>query len=191
MNDDPLSRTEAQLTRWIDNAPGAIPPENMDPREATRLRADAEAVAALLRQHVPTSVEPPYPEFFNSQILKHVRDSQPAGASARSDGSARSWLQQTLGWLTGHRGLALAATAGLVALALTATQWERGRPTAGGTRVVSVFSPEPNATARIQESASHGAVIISIDGLEAFPDDRAVVGQLIHEPRPLVAVYTR
>lgn len=191
MNDDPLSRTDTQLTRWIDNAPGAIPPENMDPREAARLRADAEAVAALLRKHVPASVEPPYPEFFNSQILKHVREAQPAATSARTDRGSRSWFQQVLSWLSDHPGFALAATAGVVTLALTATQWERGGAAEEGTRVVSVFSPEPNATARIQESSHHGAVIISIDGLEAFPDDRLVVGQLIHEPRPLVAAHSR
>lgn len=187
MHEDPLSHTEVQLTRWIDKAPGAIPPESLDPAAAARLRADAESVAELLRKHVPTSVEPPYPEFFNSQILKHIRDSQPAAASGRT---GSSWIQGILDLLRGHPGFALAATAGLVAVALTANHWAGSAPAPAGTRVVSVFSPEPNATARIQESASHEAVIISVDGLEAFPADRVVVGQLIDQPQALVASHT-
>ncbi len=81
MNDQPLSPAEDHLTRWLDRTPGAIPPENLSPDEASRLQADTAALTSLLRTHVPVSTEPPYPDFFNSQILKKIRDEQAMAAS--------------------------------------------------------------------------------------------------------------
>jgi len=185
MKDDPISQTDAQLTRWLDHTPGAIPPENMDPREAARLRADAEAVATLLRRHVPTSVEPPYPDFFNSQVLKKIRDDEGGAHAASAPATGGIW--STLGSWLRSPWLAGAATAAVVIAAMTALQSPGDGEPASGTRVLSVFSPEPNATAHVLTARGREAVIITVDGLEAFPDDRAVVGLLNDESGPLVA----
>jgi hypothetical protein len=187
MKDDPISSTEVQLTRWLDNTPGATPPENMDPRESARLRADAEAVAALLRKHVPTSVEPPYPDFFNSQLLKKIRDEHGHAHPAAASEAGGFW--PALGAWLRSPWLAAAATAAVAVLAVTTWRPPGGGELASGTRVLSVFSPEPNATARIHTASDREAVIITLDGLEAFPSDRAVVGLFTDESRPLIAVH--
>lgn len=187
MNDDPISHTEAQLTRWLDNAPGATPPENMNPRETARLRADAEAVAELLRKHVPTSVEPPYPDFFNSQVLKKIRDEsshEPAAAAGNSSPlwlALSAWLRSP--WLVGG------ATAAIAVLAVATLRSPGGSGPETGTRVLSVFSPEPNATAHVLAGQDQGAVIVTVDGLEDFPGDRDVVGLLNDDSQTLVASH--
>ena len=84
--------------------------------------------------------------------------------------------------------MAAAATAAAAVVAVATWRPPGGEP-ASGTRVLSVFSPEPNATARIHTASDREAVIITLDGLEAFPSDRAVVGLLTDESRPLVAAH--
>lgn len=188
MNDDPISPSEAELTRWLDTRPGASAPTDLTPQEAARVRAEVEAVATQLRRHVPTSVEPPYPDFFNSHLLKKIRDDDDATRSAPGwiqDGwwsRLSSWLQNP--WLAG------AATAALVltALVMLRPPGGEGTPTSG-TRVLSVFSPEPNATARVNEAGDRDAVIITVDGLDAFPDDRTVVGLLDDQSHALIASH--
>ena len=186
MHDQPLSPAEDQLTRWLDRTPGAIPPENLSPDEADRLQADTAALTSLLRTHMPVSTEPPYPDFFNSQILKKIRDEQAMAASpARQPGALRAALTA---WLR-RPWLAAAATASFALFA--AASWYRidRAADASGTRVLSVFSPEPDAVARIQTASNHAAVIITVEGLEAFPSERMVVGHVTDASRPLVAVH--
>ncbi len=186
MKHDPISSTEVELTRWIDNQPGAMPPENLDPRETAKLRADAEAVAALLRKYVPASVEPPYPDFFNSQLLKRVRDEhqpEPAAAPAKA-----GFFSNLAAWLS-NPWMASAATA---AIAVSAALWWASAGAgerAGGTRVLSVFSPEPNATTHVLPARDHTAVIVTVDGLEPFPDDRPIIGWLDDRPGSLIAAH--
>jgi hypothetical protein len=188
MNDQPLSPDEVQLTRWLDRQPGAMPPDHMDPQDAARHQADTEVLAALLRTHAPAPAEPPYPDFFNSQILKKIRDEQaPSRSPARQSVGLRAaltaWLRRP--WW----GATAAATAALALVALASwNRIDRGAEVSG-TRVLSVFSPEPNAIARIHAAKDRHAVIITLDGLEAFPSDRMVVGQFSDESRPLVAVH--
>ncbi|MFN0126801.1 MAG: hypothetical protein ACKV19_08980 [Verrucomicrobiales bacterium] len=181
---DSLSANEIQLTRWIDDVPGAAPPEDLDPGESAQLRAEAEAVAALLRSHVPSSVDPPYPDFFNSQILKKIREVEQPGTATRE--SPSFWTMLGTWWRSPW--LASAATAVLVAAAILWRPASSGGM-ADGTRVLSVFSPEPQATARVIATRDHSAVIISVDGLEPFPDDRVVVGLLNDESPSLLAIH--
>ena len=76
MKDEPISPQDSQMTRWIDALPDAPLPEGINIDEASRERAAAAAVAALLRQHVPLRQDPPYPDFFNAQVLKKIRDEE-------------------------------------------------------------------------------------------------------------------
>jgi hypothetical protein len=187
MKDDPLTSAEVQLTRWLDHTPGAIPPENLDPREAARLRADAASVADLLRRHIPSSVDPPYPDFFNSQLLRKIRHEQAPELAPPASRSGGIWSM--LAGLLRSPWVATGATAAVTILAVATLRSPGGVEAATGTRVLSVFSPEPNATARVQATRDEGAVIITLDGLEAFPADRNVVGVLHDDSRPLVAAF--
>jgi len=186
MNDDPsATRQDLELTRWIDQLPDAPPPAGMDLSEATRHRAATQAVAALLRQHAPTRLEPPYPDFFNTQLLKKIRDEQ-AVAAPRPAAPAATWFSSLARWLH-NPWLTGGATAALTTAAIFSLQPAPGSSMATGTRVLTVFSPEPNAITRVIPAPDQSAVIISLDGLEPVPADRQVVGRLSASPQSLLA----
>jgi hypothetical protein len=189
MKDDPISPTDVQLTRWLDSLPGAVPPESLDAQEAERLRAEAESMAALLRRHVPTSVEPPYPEFFNSQLLKKLRDERSGQRADTVQGGVGFWaalqsLVRSPWW-----GAATAGAAAIAVLAMAVLRPADGGNAATGTRVLSVFSPEPNATAHVATPSKLGAVIITVEGLEDYPADRVVAGLNDNHTGPLIASH--
>jgi hypothetical protein len=188
MKDEPISPQDSQMTRWIDALPDAPLPEGVDRETAACERAAAAAVAALLREHVPLRQEPPYPEFFNTQVLKKIRDEEMLLERAPATRDAPSWravLGQWLRtpWMTG------ATAAACTAVAIFAINPRPHDEATSGTRVLTVFSPEPNTTTRVMTAADHSAVVVSVDGLSAFPSDRLVVGSHTNEPQSLVASH--
>jgi|GEM_PF-1360352 len=189
MKDHHLSDRDEQLTRWLDEVPGALPPDDLDPTEATREKAATAAVAALLRRHVPASAEPPYPDFFNSQVLKKIRDDQPGDIDVRAHPAGASWFPLRV-WLRSP-WLAGATTATAVITAVLMLQPRDTGTMASGTRVLSVFSPEPNAIAHAIRTRDGSAVIITVDGLEDYPDHRTVAGRFTDDSKTLVAAVIR
>lgn len=189
MKDPHLSSSEEQLTRWIDGMPGAQPPAGFP--DAAREKEAAESLAALVRAHAPAQVEPPYADFFNSQLLKKIRDEEAAAAPRASA------PQKTGGWLHWLRspwfaGLSAATAAVLLMTAILPVRTEiRDLTTGNGTRVLSVFSPEPHASAVAQPASDGSAIIISVEGLEAYPDDRALAGYAGDDTQPLIASLSR
>ena len=188
MKDEPISPQDSQMTRWIDALPDAPLPEGLNIDEASRERAAAAAVAALLRQHVPLRQDPPYPDFFNAQVLKKIRDEEALLERAPTTRQAASW-RDVLGqwlrtpWMTG------ATAAACTAVAIFAINPRPLDEASSGTRVLTVFSPEPNTTTRVMTAADQSAVVVSVDGLPAFPSDRLVVGLHTTEPQSLVASH--
>jgi hypothetical protein len=185
MKDPDLTPHEARLTRWIDDA---LTPEARreweaslrDPAERERAEAErrsAESLRRLVREHGLGGAELPFPDFFNSQVSKRIRA---AGALPAAAGPA--WLE----WL--RRPWMPVAAAGCAAAAVLA--YSHLRPGDSGTRVISVYSPEPNAVATAVMAEDAGAVIIDVQGLESFPSDRVVVGWRPEEPGALVASVT-
>ncbi len=185
MKDQPLTPEEERLTRWLDGQPGAPPPGDADAGAWQREKASADALGALLRRHAPLDVEPPYPDFFHSQVMKKLREETDGAARpSRAAAGARwfDWLRSP--WFSGLAA-ASAAVLLMVALGPGATAAPKG------TRVVSVFSPEPNAVATAIDSRDVQAVIIDVTGLENYPDDRLIVGLDPTEEEALVASLAR
>lgn len=187
MKDQPLTPAEETLMRWLAKPAGTPPPVDtgLSPEELTREREASEALGALLRRHAAPPAEPPYPDFFNAQLMRRLREETTASASRTSRVAAwwREWWRSP--WFS---GLTAAAAAVLVMLAFTQTP---PTTTPQGTRVVSLFSPEPNAKAIALESRELGAVIIEIEGLESYPDERHLVGLDPDEENGLVASLAR
>ncbi len=131
-----------------------LPPEEDD--------AVSRRLGDLLRAHVPRDIEPPFPDFFNSQVLKKIRDEESAAAAVPAPLRWFGWLRSPL--------MAGACAAGFTALALISFH----QSAEAGTRVVTNYSPEPNVTATTSYNRAAGATVIMLDGLDAFPDDRLV-----------------
>ena len=190
MKEETLNAEDEKMTRWIDGA--LSEPERAaweaglsEPARHARMSQELTAsrqLGALLRGHLHGQNDPPYADFFNSQILKRIRtDRQESAVPARPSAAAGwlSWLRAP--WLAGLAG----ATAILLALAVSHL-----RPEKEGTRVISVFSPEPNAFAKTFISDGM-AVVIDVEGLETFPADRQVVALTDSEEEDLVAGLLR
>ena len=187
-HDKPLSASEEKLLRWVDgdlSGPELAAFEreiDAHPEWADEKSAAAQ-IGRALRQHVPAAQEPPYPDFFNSQLLHRIRDEQAAGEkaapSAAPGGFSAFWQ-----WLRAPWTL-VGATA--VAVTLVSAVWLRsGADT--GTRVLSAYSPEAQARAKTFYSHEAHASVIDIAGLEAYPTDRPIVGyQESNEGAALIA----
>jgi hypothetical protein len=157
---------EEMLALWLDDeldgdafsmveAWAASQPEQLAAREEVR-RWRASVKAA-----VPASVEPPFPDFFNSRVSQAIRDlapKQPAAAAAFS-ASRDPWWRA---WL-----LPVSAMAGMVFAFWMGTQTadsHRGGPV--------VYTPEKGVDAEWFASTSADATVIVLEGVEAIPDSR-------------------
>ena len=164
---------EELLTRWIDDdlfGQELIDFEASiaDDREMfDAMRAEAKGLGNMMRANFASSVEPPYPDFFNSQIQKHIRDSNEGGLPGKASIGSQIWS-----WFRSPFTLAAAAA---VALLLTVSRQQDESHSV----VSSTFSPNPNVVATSFFSEDANATVIVLEGLDAIPDDREIVGKNI------------
>jgi hypothetical protein len=164
---------EELLTRWIDD--DLFGQELID-FEATiaddremydAMREEAKGLGNMMRANFASSVEPPYPDFFNSQIQKHIRDGMDEKLPEKASIGSQIWS-----WFRSPFTLAAAAA---VALLLTFNRQQDE----SHTLVSSTFSPNPNVVATSFFSEDANATVIVLEGLDAIPDDREIVGKNI------------
>lgn len=179
----PDDLNEELMTRWID---GHLSPAEMQAVERAlaaepllaREKDSAEKLGDLLRQHLPSSLEPASPEFFTSRIMEDikgvpvVRSTTPAKARA---GGLMSWLRQP--WF------APLASAAVVALLFLATN-QSPRAGSDALDVARVYAPDPNVTASSFYSEEAGATVIDLKGLQAVPNDREIRAYDIADAEP-------
>lgn len=158
------------LIRWLD---GEMTPAERE-RFAARLEADPvlkqevelmQRMSADLRSHLPAELPVPYGDFFNSQIQVRIAQEEPV-ATLPAQGGFAAWLGifrlPTL----------LAATAAVV---MAAVMILNSSP-AGDSLVLSTYTPNPGVQARAFHSDAAQATVLMLDGLEAMPADRKIVG---------------
>lgn len=176
MKETPLPEpSEELITRWIDGDLSGNELANFEQSIASEreiydaMRAEAQDVALLLKANFASSQEPPYPDFFNSQIQKHIRDNMGAEAAVESKTSLKS---QIWSWFSSPFTLAAAAAVALLIVAI--------RPASSGegsTLVSSLYSPNPDVAASSYYSKDADATVIVLDGLESIPDEREIRGK--------------
>jgi len=155
---------ETLITRWIDG--------DMDAAERAAFQAEMEKDATLkgevemlsgvgdaLRETLPAEQEPPFPDFFNSQVAKKIRDGVPAAAGTQRE-AARPFLK--LPWLV--------AAAACVVAVFSVTR----SPVHQQGRIVGTYVPDPDVRADVRFDAGSGATIIMLEGLEEIPAEREV-----------------
>jgi len=162
------NRKEELMTLWMDEA---LSPDNRrewEPYlvEHPELEAEREEYLRLrneLRAVLPAEVEPPYPDFFNTHLMRQIREEERVVKLAGSAGM-RGWLMP---WL------APAAAAAVVAAFIAGREF-------GGTKENAVavvptemapvvYSSLSTVDVRTWENLDEGVTVIVLEGLDEIP----------------------
>ncbi len=169
MNTNP---DEAKLALWLDDeltgedlasfeAWASSQPEHMAAREETR------RWRKLIASAIPSSEEPPYPEFFNSRIAHGIRGQTPKPALIEPQPAIwKSWF------------MPLAACAGMILTfwvgAKSQSQKFPGIDVAGAPKAIPVqqivYTPESGVNAELFASDDTSSMVIVLNGVAAIPD---------------------
>lgn len=137
-------------------------------QELHAARAEARRWREMMASALPSSEEPPYPEFFNHRVARsiHELEARPAATSKPSIGfSWRSWFMPVAAcagmafafWLGGKR------TGGVPEIDVT-----------GAPRAIPVepllYTPESGVSAEWFASVKASATVIVLNGVDAIPD---------------------
>ncbi len=170
MNQTPNHLNEDLLTRWVD---GHLTPEeaalvaeqSAQAPELLREKQAAAHIGALLREHLPVSLEPPSPEFFTSSIMEEIRRELPAApVKAARPSRLPEWLRAP--WF------APVASAAAVAVAFLA--WNHRVAPAPSGLFAQAYTPDPKITANSYYSEEAEATVIDLQNLDAVPDEHEI-----------------
>lgn len=163
---------QTTLTQWID---GELVGEELQRVEAwaqnhPELLAERDAIRVMnqsIRATIPASIEPPYGDFFNERILRHIESEQlthvPTLAPKR-----RIWQ-----WLmipTAAASMALCFYVGTRVAEPTSIS------SPSNTVVSTIYTPDGDVSADIFRAEGAGATVIVLKGLTDIPDDLEMVG---------------
>lgn len=166
-----MNPDEAKLALWLDDelkgdelasfeAWAMSQPEHAAAREETR------RWRAMIAGAIPSSEEPPYPDFFNSRIAQAIREHTPENVVVLEKRRV-SWTR----WL-----MPMAACAGMVLAFWVGT---KAKPSteidvAGAPKAIPVepivYTPESGVKAELFASKEASAMVIVLDGVRAIPD---------------------
>ncbi len=179
-----MNRKEEIITRWID---GELNEETRaefdelmkdDPEFCARVKQQAEWIGNAMRSEISNDAQPPYPDFFNSQIQKRIRQEsrQSSATNSASGFSVLWWLRSPLTW----------GAAALFMIMLFSRNDQRS--SGDGSYVVSTYAPDPKVKVeRAEYDDDAEATIIMLTGLDPIPDDVEIEGRDItaYEPSGL------
>lgn len=168
---------ETTLTLWME---GELEGDELTRIEAwaqdqPEILAERDAVQAMsadIRGNIPASIEPPYSDFFNQRILRHINDAVIPAAAEQQKGS----FFQPFG-----RWLAIPVAAGVMVVCFyMGTQVGEGPDPTAPVYTVSaaptVYTPDGGVSGAMFNSEDAGATVIVLEGLEDIPDDLEMVG---------------
>lgn len=165
MNTNP---DDIRLALWLDDELTGTDLSEMEAWAATRpeqlaAREELRSFRNMMAANLPTSEEPPYPDFFLSRINQGIRDLQTAAMPAKPTAAVSFWKS----WL-----MPIAACAGMV---LAFGIGKRSNEAAGALTVVPtvspvVYTPEEGVDAEWFVSTGAGANVIVLEGVAAIPD---------------------
>lgn len=188
MNPNP---DEQLLGRWLDGEMNAEERASFEARLKSDpvLRSEADALQSLrdmLHTGFPKIAEVPHADFFNSQIqdrIAELRRSEAKPLPAQQT-PGFSWVSLLRPWVLG----AAAAACSLLAL----LQWPAKSGVTDSTLVLSTYAPNATVKANTFHSDDANATVLMLDGLDAVPADKKVVGFRVHhsETDPQVAMTT-
>lgn len=156
------------LIRWLDGEMTDAERASFSARLESdpALKAEVEMMqrmSADLRTHLPAEMPVPYGDFFNSQIQVRLAQEEPLSIPE----TRASWLD----WF--RMPTLITATA---AVAIAGFMIMQQGPAAGDSVVLSIYVPNTSVQARSFHSDEANATVLMLDGMEAMPADRKIVG---------------
>ncbi len=153
--DDELTGAElAAVETWANSQPDQLAARD----EVRRWRATMAAA-------IPASIEPPYPDFFNSRVLQAIREQNPpAERTVKNPSSWRSWLMP----MAACSGMVMAFWIGKTsqtAIAQEVVNAPRAIPVGP-----VVYTPESGVKAEWIAGSKASATVIVLNGVTAIPD---------------------
>jgi anti-sigma-K factor RskA len=158
------------LIRWLDaemtDAERASFSARLESDPALKAEVELmQRMSADLRTHLPAEMPVPYGDFFNSQIQVRLAQEEPLSIPE----TRASWLD----WL---RMPTLIAATAAAAVAIAGFLIMQQGPAAGDSVVLSIYVPNTSVQARSFHSDEANATVLMLDGMEAMPADRKIVG---------------
>jgi hypothetical protein len=137
-------------------------------QELHAARAEARRWREIMSAALPSSVEPPYPEFFNHRVARSIAELEARPAATPKPASGFSWRS----WF-----MPMAACAGMVMAFWLGAKRTGGLPeidVTGAPRAIPVdpvlYTPESGVSAEWFASVEASASVIVINGVDAIPD---------------------
>jgi len=161
---------ESTIARWFEGQLSGEELTKMDAYAAENkellTQRDAFQMTSEELRKIPESVEPPYPDFFNSQVQKLIREEERTSESRPGSEKTSSWFERWSAWF------APAAVVAMVACFYAGTQVSRDGFTQAATvsNNAALYTPYGDVDAQVVHSVSTGSTVIVLDGLEAIPD---------------------
>lgn len=178
------------LARWLDGELNAEERARFEAMLAAdpALREEAESLRQLgdlLRANVTFERPVPHADFFNAQIQEQIAADQ----QATERGAVRSAAAATSGWLSWLRTpWALAGASALLAVGFFMVSGQQASGPA--TQVLSFYAPKTGIEASTYHNKDAAATILILNGLEAIPADRDIVGLNVHHSETDAQVAT-
>ena len=165
------NRKEELLTLWMDDGLSPEERRELEPYLAKHSELEGEREEYLrlrdeLRSVLPAHVEPPYPEFFNTHLMRQIREEESRAAAPAGGSAPGVWNWMRL-WLVP------AAAAAVVAAFLAGKQM--GGSSDGPLAAVpaaestAVYSSIASVDVRTWEDHDVGVTVIVLDGLAEIP----------------------
>lgn len=166
------NRKEELLTRWIDDALAEDERRELEELLAAEpglnhLKDDFLELRGRLREAIPAATEPPYPDFFNSHLERHLESLRQGGGEPSRSGSPL--LSRLWSWW-----LAPAAAASLVVAFLAGMYSQPGSVPPPLAEATAAYSPLANVTAEAVQDESLDATVIVLSGLEELSDENLI-----------------
>lgn len=168
-----INPDETRLALWLEDE---LRGEELAAFEATvagrpelhAAREEARRWRDMMSAALPSSEEPPYPEFFNHRVARSIRELEVDHAATPKSASAFSWRS----WF-----MPLAACAGMLMAFWLGGKRVGGVPeidVTGAPRAIPVdpvfYTPENGVSAEWFASAEASATVIVLNGVDAIPD---------------------
>lgn len=163
-----MNPDEARLALWLDDELAGADLAEMETWAATRpeqlaAREDVRSFRKIIATNITASEEPPYPDFFLSRVNQGIRKLQHEATPQKAPSGALFWKS----WI-----MPVAACAGMV---LAFGIGKRAADTPASLTVLPtvspiVYTPEEGVDAQWFSSASAGANVIVLQGVNAIPD---------------------
>ena len=185
MNQEP-SNQEELMTRWIDgelSGPERAAFERKledDPRLRGELEV-ARGLGGLLRAELEGVKEPPYPELFNSRVMKRIVSDRDAGRIEDSKivrPHAGTWSK--LPWL-------ITAAAVIIAALLLFERPDHARQpgSVASSETMNTYAPRDGVVVRTRFVPEAGATVLSLEGLDEVPSGHEIEGDLVANYQPV------